>query len=212
MPGYNIFVSAFIFISVKQFTKDTYFRQQATQAYLRRREQQRQLDSNFYRQNTYEMPIAANGTPYMLINNPRPLLDLLLLNTNESLVYANNFQQQTNAQILQQVLAQNPHIQEPLPVGATVDQIKKNTSISRYIKDPNVPENEQERCTVCLSEFETGNEVRILNCSHTFHIECIDRWLVYNKKCPVCRIDMDKPGTFAPADAYNEIVSETTAS
>ncbi|VDO28560.1 unnamed protein product [Haemonchus placei] len=52
-----------------------------------------------------------------------------------------------------------------------------------------VPENEIERCTVCLCEFETGEEVRNLRCTHIFHVNCIDKWLVYNKKCPVCRLD-----------------------
>ncbi|VDO95688.1 unnamed protein product [Heligmosomoides polygyrus] len=55
-----------------------------------------------------------------------------------------------------------------------------------------VPENEAERCTVCLCEFETGEEVRNLRCTHIFHVNCIDKWLVYNKKCPVCRLDVDK--------------------
>lgn len=55
-----------------------------------------------------------------------------------------------------------------------------------------VPENERERCTVCLMDFETGEDIRTLNCSHMFHIDCIDRWLNYNKKCPICRVDMDK--------------------
>uniref|UniRef100_A0A915EHK5 RING-type domain-containing protein n=1 Tax=Ditylenchus dipsaci TaxID=166011 RepID=A0A915EHK5_9BILA len=57
---------------------------------------------------------------------------------------------------------------------------------------PKVPEQEKERCTVCLMDFEHDESLRSLHCSHLFHIECIDRWLVYNKKCPVCRVDMDK--------------------
>ncbi|VDK48998.1 unnamed protein product [Gongylonema pulchrum] len=45
-----------------------------------------------------------------------------------------------------------------------------------------------------MSDFETGEDVRALRCAHVFHIACIDRWLLYNKKCPVCRVDLDKPG------------------
>lgn len=40
-------------------------------------------------------------------------------------------------------------------------------------------------------DFETGEDVRTLRCTHLFHVDCIDRWLVYNKKCPVCRIEVD---------------------
>lgn len=62
-------------------------------------------------------------------------------------------------------------------------------------------EQERERCTVCLSDFETGDELRALNCAHLFHTECIDRWLQYNKKCPVCRVDMDKGGAGSSTSA-----------
>jgi hypothetical protein len=76
---------------------------------------------------------------------------------------------------------------EPQPVGASVDQIKKFSSVLAYVKDPDVPEQERERCTVCLVDFETGDDIRSLHCTHMFHVDCIDRWLVYNKKCPICR-------------------------
>ncbi|KAI6180080.1 Phosphatidylinositol glycan anchor biosynthesis class U protein [Aphelenchoides besseyi] len=84
------------------------------------------------------------------------------------------------------------HAPEPQPVGASNDQIKRCTQIRNYVKDLDVPEQERERCTVCLMDFETGEDIRTLHCSHMFHIDCIDRWLNYNKKCPVCRVDMDK--------------------
>uniref|UniRef100_A0A1I7S700 RING-type domain-containing protein n=3 Tax=Bursaphelenchus xylophilus TaxID=6326 RepID=A0A1I7S700_BURXY len=81
---------------------------------------------------------------------------------------------------------------EPQPIGASSECIKQCTTIKSYIKDPEVPEQETERCTVCLLDFETGDEIRTLHCNHIYHIDCIDRWLQYNKKCPVCRLDMDK--------------------
>lgn len=83
-------------------------------------------------------------------------------------------------------------VAEPLPVGASPQDIEKCTEKMNFIKDVEVPENEAERCTVCLCEFETGEEVRNLRCTHIFHVNCIDKWLVYNKKCPVCRLDVDK--------------------
>uniref|UniRef100_A0A0N5AA58 RING-type E3 ubiquitin transferase n=1 Tax=Syphacia muris TaxID=451379 RepID=A0A0N5AA58_9BILA len=81
---------------------------------------------------------------------------------------------------------------ETLPVGATLDQIQRYSTKHKYVKDCSLPENEQERCTVCLMDFETEDEVRSLRCDHVFHVSCIDRWLIYNKKCPVCRLDLDK--------------------
>ncbi|XP_020203095.1 RING-H2 finger protein ATL1 [Cajanus cajan] len=43
-------------------------------------------------------------------------------------------------------------------------------------------------CAVCLSEFQQDEKLRVLpNCSHVFHIDCIDVWLHNNAHCPLCR-------------------------
>ena len=44
-----------------------------------------------------------------------------------------------------------------------------------------------EVCSVCLSHFCNGDEIRTLPCNHEFHINCIDRWLRERATCPVCR-------------------------
>nr|KAI8760772.1 RING-H2 finger protein ATL2-like [Biomphalaria glabrata] len=43
------------------------------------------------------------------------------------------------------------------------------------------------RCSICLKDFETGDQKLILPCVHNFHIECGDKWLRRNATCPVCR-------------------------
>ncbi|KAK4344271.1 hypothetical protein RND71_037365 [Anisodus tanguticus] len=43
-------------------------------------------------------------------------------------------------------------------------------------------------CAVCLSRFEDVEILRLLpNCKHTFHINCIDKWLEKHSSCPLCR-------------------------
>ncbi|XP_047173831.1 RING-H2 finger protein ATL78-like [Vigna umbellata] len=43
-------------------------------------------------------------------------------------------------------------------------------------------------CVICLSEFVTGDKLRILpKCNHGFHVRCIDRWLSSHSSCPKCR-------------------------
>nr|GEU57478.1 photosystem II PsbX [Tanacetum cinerariifolium] len=43
-------------------------------------------------------------------------------------------------------------------------------------------------CSVCLSVFEEGEEVRKLpRCNHSFHASCIDMWLYSHFDCPLCR-------------------------
>ncbi|CAI0627484.1 unnamed protein product [Linum tenue] len=43
-------------------------------------------------------------------------------------------------------------------------------------------------CPVCLCEFSEKDKLRLLPiCSHAFHIDCIDTWLLSNSTCPLCR-------------------------
>ncbi|KAK0593256.1 hypothetical protein LWI29_033655 [Acer saccharum] len=45
-------------------------------------------------------------------------------------------------------------------------------------------------CLICLSEFNDGEAVRLLSeCLHSFHVPCIDMWLVSHSSCPLCRAD-----------------------
>ena len=44
----------------------------------------------------------------------------------------------------------------------------------------------QQECPVCMDDFENGQEVRVLPCSHRFHPECIDPWLLnISGSCPL---------------------------
>jgi len=40
-------------------------------------------------------------------------------------------------------------------------------------------------CSICLNK--ENKEIMILNCNHNFHSECLQKWLIKNKKCPICR-------------------------
>ncbi|KAK3041761.1 hypothetical protein RJ639_000277 [Escallonia herrerae] len=50
-------------------------------------------------------------------------------------------------------------------------------------------------CAVCLCEFSHQDKLRLLPlCSHAFHIDCIDTWLLSNSTCPLCRGTLFTPG------------------
>lgn len=57
-------------------------------------------------------------------------------------------------------------------------------SYSAEIKLPGL----DSECMICLSEFTTGERVRLLpKCNHGFHVRCIDKWLSSHSSCPKCR-------------------------
>ncbi|KAK7278485.1 hypothetical protein RJT34_23515 [Clitoria ternatea] len=52
-------------------------------------------------------------------------------------------------------------------------------------------------CAVCLNEFQEDEKLRIIpNCSHVFHIDCIDVWLQGNANCPLCRTSISLTSRF----------------
>ncbi|ERN05219.1 hypothetical protein AMTRI_Chr08g166560 [Amborella trichopoda] len=47
------------------------------------------------------------------------------------------------------------------------------------------------QCSICLSAFVEDEKVKILpTCHHTFHTECVDRWLRTQSSCPLCRASL----------------------
>lgn len=44
-----------------------------------------------------------------------------------------------------------------------------------------------DECSICLEEYENGQQVFITNCHHKYHIECLSYWYRKNKNCPICR-------------------------
>lgn len=82
--------------------------------------------------------------------------------------------------------------------GASQETIEQYTLPHKYKKVKRIndeededEDNHMEKCTICLSEFEDGEDVRRLPCMHLFHIVCVDQWLGMNKKCPICRVDIE---------------------
>jgi hypothetical protein len=43
------------------------------------------------------------------------------------------------------------------------------------------------KCLVCQCDYDDGDALRQLPCSHTFHQECVDPWLMDHDVCPSCR-------------------------
>jgi len=43
-----------------------------------------------------------------------------------------------------------------------------------------------DRCTICMDDYEVDQTLMTLRCFHIFHEGCIRTWLEENDKCPIC--------------------------
>lgn len=43
-----------------------------------------------------------------------------------------------------------------------------------------------QECHICIEKFVRGKKFKLLKCGHEYHAECIDEWLLIEKRCPVC--------------------------
>uniref|UniRef100_A0A7M4EFP5 RING finger protein 215 n=1 Tax=Crocodylus porosus TaxID=8502 RepID=A0A7M4EFP5_CROPO len=46
---------------------------------------------------------------------------------------------------------------------------------------------EIDSCAVCLDQFHKNQCLRVLPCSHEFHRDCVDPWLLLQQTCPLCK-------------------------
>lgn len=87
--------------------------------------------------------------------------------------------------------------------GATPEQLAQ-LPVHKYKKRGGVDEesslqgngdNQVDECSICLTNFEEGDEIRILSCNmkHFFHKDCADSWFRVNPSCPVCRTALEFP-------------------
>ncbi|KXN69954.1 hypothetical protein CONCODRAFT_71067 [Conidiobolus coronatus NRRL 28638] len=77
-------------------------------------------------------------------------------------------------------------------MAAKIDPIPpRPPSISKTIQSSQLPY-KKTRCSVCFLDYRYGEKVRSLSCGHTFHLECIDQWLIkFNTSdCPICYNDL----------------------
>jgi len=45
-------------------------------------------------------------------------------------------------------------------------------------------------CVICIEQLKVGDIVSIFTCNHQFHKICIDKWLVEQPLCPICKLNI----------------------
>ncbi|KNC78438.1 hypothetical protein SARC_09126 [Sphaeroforma arctica JP610] len=58
-----------------------------------------------------------------------------------------------------------------------------------------IEEEEADCCAICYDDFANGDTQRQLPCDHSrmFHLGCVDKWLLLNRKCPICKMNFMYP-------------------
>eukprot|EP00457_Paulinella_chromatophora_P004092 gb/GEZN01004102.1/.p1 GENE.gb/GEZN01004102.1/~~gb/GEZN01004102.1/.p1 ORF type:complete len:482 (-),score=31.87 gb/GEZN01004102.1/:237-1682(-) len=72
---------------------------------------------------------------------------------------------------------------EALPTRKYVDRNKPSATGDGKQSESD----ENKTCRICLCEYETDEVLRTLPCFHSYHSQCIDKWLLSNPKCPICK-------------------------
>ena len=48
-----------------------------------------------------------------------------------------------------------------------------------------------EECVICLNTIDAKGSATLLKCGHTYHSQCIYRWFLIKRVCPLCNITVD---------------------
>ena len=72
----------------------------------------------------------------------------------------------------------------------TLEEIIMNSSVSIHPSKEDILDDVL--CVICRETIDDGEIIRTIKCSHYFHIDCIDRWLINNRTCPVCKYRLGK--------------------
>ncbi|KAF5376824.1 hypothetical protein D9757_008898 [Collybiopsis confluens] len=78
---------------------------------------------------------------------------------------------------------------------ASKEQLEKSglevitgAQIQEWEKAGKVRNNCVDRCLICLDEYTDQDSVRVLECKHAYHMDCVDKWLLEGRNsCPACR-------------------------
>ncbi|KAK2453048.1 RING/U-box superfamily protein [Trifolium repens] len=73
---------------------------------------------------------------------------------------------------------------------ALSDSLKRSIYQSAPLDDASNCVNEDKggiKCCICQEEYVVGDEVGRLQCSHKYHVDCIQDWLRLKNWCPICK-------------------------
>lgn len=88
----------------------------------------------------------------------------------------------------------SPNISRPVSQLTEEEQVKiaKRLGLIQHLPTGTYDGCKKNReCVICMVEFMVGDAVRYLPCMHTYHVKCIDDWLMRSFTCPSCMEPVD---------------------
>ena len=73
-----------------------------------------------------------------------------------------------------------------------ISQLTINTSLDKHklMECSRIIQcNERTDCPICLCSYPKETSFYIMNCNHSFCIECCEKWFSSNSCCPLCRMN-----------------------
>ncbi|GLH15545.1 hypothetical protein R5R35_014528 [Gryllus longicercus] len=88
----------------------------------------------------------------------------------------------------------SPNVSRPVTQLTEEEQVKiaKRIGLIQHLPTGTYDGCKKNReCVICMIEFMINDPVRYLPCMHTYHVECIDDWLMRSFTCPSCMEPVD---------------------
>jgi hypothetical protein len=58
-------------------------------------------------------------------------------------------------------------------------------------KTPDSKDEDGPHCSICLGEYEEGENLVCLPCKHVYHDDCVSSWCSSHVRCPLCNFDLE---------------------
>jgi len=74
-----------------------------------------------------------------------------------------------------------------LLLDKVIEKKTVNSDILKSLNETIVDESTTGNCPICCCDFELGEKIKTLNCTHSFHVNCVTEWLTnHSQSCPLC--------------------------
>ncbi|KAI3804837.1 hypothetical protein L1987_26677 [Smallanthus sonchifolius] len=71
--------------------------------------------------------------------------------------------------------------------GLSDDFISNHVKTRIFASSTLAADEEPNFCVICQMDFEDQEKIRVLDCRHEYHVECIKKWLTVKNNCPICK-------------------------